>query len=115
MMTALLAWPWSIMLSSAESSPLTSQHRAARVKVVETVRVHRLVRSGWWDRQNCILTAPDYDRDEEEGNDDGPLSLSSALSLVQLVARTDRLGSPIESTVIRASIPLQDGLVPLRC
>ena len=103
------------MLSSAESSQVAGQHRLVRVQALENARVHRLVRSGWWDRQSCSVIAPDYDRDEGEGDDGGPLSLSSALSPVQVVAATDCPGSPLESPVFRARIPPREHLCPLRC
>lgn len=115
LMTALLAWPWNVILSSAESSQVASQHWLVPVPAFESMRGHRLLRSGWWDRQSCSVIAPDYDRDEGEGDDGGPLSLSSALSPVQVLAAIDCPRPLIESQVFRARIPLREHRCPLRC
>jgi hypothetical protein len=114
-MTALIAWPWNVVLSAAESAQVAGQQTFVSVQAQQSAGGHRLLRCGWWNRQSCSVIAPDYDRDEEEGDDGGPLSVLAAPAAVLVLASTHGPGSALKSLVLPVWIPPREHLCPLRC
>jgi hypothetical protein len=73
-LTMLLAWPWNVMLSAAESFQDARQDPLGIVYAQGNLRLDRLSRAGRdHPPQGRSVIAPDYDCDEEEG-DDGSLA-----------------------------------------
>jgi hypothetical protein len=70
-LTTLLAWPWNVVLSRAESLQIASQVRVSSLRTQPNPGVKRPARYRLLDQQSCSLDAPDFDRDEQEWDDDG--------------------------------------------
>jgi hypothetical protein len=114
-LTALLAWPWNVVLSTAESSQIALQLRLVSIHALGSLRVQRILRHGWWNPQSCSVIAPDYDRDEEEGDDGIPLSLSSDLSAIEVFRGADPPASSPTTPIFPAGTIPQEHLCRLRC
>src|SRR6185437_8841184 len=76
---ALLAWPWSVVLTVVESSQIAIQRRPGTTCAPDLSGIHRLVHHDNFTPQSRWVVAPDFDRDEEEGDD---VSLLSPLSFI---------------------------------
>ena len=61
------------------------------------------------------MMAPDYDRDEMEGDEGGPLPLSSVLSSFQELARSDDPAASLELPLPPARTVPRERLCRLRC
>ena len=70
-LTALLAWPWNVVLARAESLQIADHTRILPVRTQQNAGVQRPARYKVSDQQNDSLAAPDFDRNEPEGDDDG--------------------------------------------
>jgi hypothetical protein len=115
LLTALLAWPWNVVLSAAESSQIAIQGRLGTLDVHGNLRVGRIVRHGWWNQPSCSVIAPDYDRDEQEGDDGGPFSISTVSTSIQVLSCEDPAAFADLSLVLPVrSIP-REHLCRLRC
>ena len=83
LLAALLAWPWDVVYLNAESSQievaLRAQGQPGAVPIRAAGHVYRSTRPGRWDRQCGSILSADYDRNEEEGDDGGPVSTTSGL------------------------------------
>jgi hypothetical protein len=55
------------MLSAAESSQIDVPCQLAPVHPQRTLRVDRALRLGCWNHPRSVTAAPDFDRNEEEG------------------------------------------------
>jgi hypothetical protein len=84
LLTALLAWPWNVVLLAAESIQIANQVRLETVHVQAKSRVQRILRFGRWNQPSCSVIAPDYDRDEEDGDDGSPFSSSSIFYAIRI-------------------------------
>jgi hypothetical protein len=115
LVTALMAGPWNIVLSAAESSQVDGQVRALGVRPPGSPRVQRMVHFGCRDHQSCSVIAPDYDSDEEEGNQGGPWSLATALASVLVSVKASGPGwlLVVPSHPVRTVV--REHLCPLRC
>jgi hypothetical protein len=115
LLTALLAWPWNVVLSTAESSQIALQARLGAVHAPETSQVLRVVHSRWWEQQSCSVIAPDFDRDEEEGDDGGPVSPTSGLLTFLTFPTPDLPACTLTSLVLPAPTAARERLCRLRC
>ncbi len=116
----LLAWPWNSRgyrgSPNRRRSPLSSR-TCGFPGPRDRLMSQGIVRAGWWDRQcGCSTTGPEFDWDEEEGDDDdGSFELSPASSSEQVFARTDRLFSSGILRVLPAEPTPQKHFARLRC
>jgi hypothetical protein len=70
-LTALLAWPWNVVLARAESLQMAGQVRIVSHRTQHSPGVQRPARYRVSDQPSCGLAAPDFNRTEPEGDDDG--------------------------------------------
>jgi hypothetical protein len=115
LLTALLAWPWDVVFSVAESFQVAGQIRhGALYAPGGSPRVRCVVHCGGWDRSGCAVIAQDYDRDGGE-DDDGPLSPSTALWLFQAPPSESTSISLSATPVLCIGTPAVEYLCRLRC
>jgi len=116
LLTALLAWPWNIVLSAAESSQLAGPDRVAVIETHSNPRLPRMMSLGWWKQQSRPEIAPDFDRDEESGDDESVLPLSSDFAPLQAHRRADAAASSsLVCPLLLASVILRQTRRRLRC
>jgi hypothetical protein len=102
---ALLAWPWSVLLSAAEASRVCAWGPRHRAPEPETFGTRHLMREGPAGSANGSMSVPDFARDEDEEDDDKkgdegrPLSLSWEFSPLGDVGRYTASASPDLSIV----------------
>jgi hypothetical protein len=111
----LLAWPWNVVLSTAESTQIAHQYRLEALRTQGSPRDQHLVRSGWWNPRSGSVFALDYDRDEEDGDDVSPLSLPSDLSPIEFLGCADPAASSVWSPVCSSRPVIPKHPYRLRC
>jgi len=115
LLTALLAWPWNVVLSAAESFQVATQVRLGTDHAEGNRRLPTIVRHGWWNQPSCSGIAPDYDCDEEEGDDGDSFSPSSFLSSIHVLTCADVAASSSASPVLLVRILSGEPRCHLRC